>query len=100
HASVWTGNVFLAGSSQARFAGEDAPVIALQRYAADGTLDTSFGDGGSVRLDVLAPAVTALGDKAYSVVIDQQGRILVGGTTDGQTPELEDYLLVRYKVDL
>src|SRR3989440_9130487 len=93
------GNIILAGSSLARFNGEDAPVIALQRYTATGNLDVTFGTAGSVRLDVPAPDVTALGDKAYAVVVDEKGKILVGGTTDGPIPSSDDFVLLRFKSD-
>ena len=51
---------------------QDGP--ALVRYNADGSLDDTFGEGGRVRLDV-APGH----DFVTQVLIDDAGRILVGG---------------------
>src|SRR5205085_10978653 len=94
-----SGDIILAGSSLARFNHEDAPVIALQRYLPTGAIDSSFGVGGSVRFDVVAPNVTVLGDKAYSVVVDQAGRILAGGTTDGPVGSSDDFVVLRLNAD-
>jgi uncharacterized delta-60 repeat protein len=59
--------------------------VALTRYNANGTLDTSFGTNGLVTTTVSAKA--GWGGGANGVVIDSQGRILVCGTwTMSQRP--------------
>src|SRR6185436_17470018 len=90
------GNIILAGSSLASFIGDFGTVIGLQRYTADGILDDSFDFDGAVRFDVPTPAVTTLGDKAYSVVINNDGRILVGGMTDGPIANSDTFVLLRF----
>ncbi|MHC4416685.1 MAG: delta-60 repeat domain-containing protein [Planctomycetota bacterium] len=62
--------------------------IALARYHPDGTLDTSFGDGGLV--------VTNLGsyeDQARAVTVQTDGRIVIAGWTGW------GFTLVRYNPD-
>jgi uncharacterized delta-60 repeat protein len=51
--------------------------FALARVNADGTLDTSFGNGGLVTTDFGGT------DVAASIVLAPDGRIVVGGTTFG-----------------
>jgi uncharacterized delta-60 repeat protein len=62
--------------------------FAVARYNADGTLDTSFGSGGTV--------TTAIGTSAFasSVVIDQQGRIVAAG--GGLTGSKQNFAIARY----
>jgi len=64
---------------------EDAS--ALARYHPDGTLDTSFGNGGIVVVDI-APGH----DFVTQVLIDDNGRILVGGGC-------QHFFLARYRSD-
>ncbi len=68
--------------------------FALARYNADGTLDPSFGSGGKV--------ITAIGqrsDSAYSVTVQADGKILLGGSADTYSGTGDDFVLVRYKAD-
>jgi uncharacterized delta-60 repeat protein len=88
-----SGKIVLAGSSQ--LAGETAPALGIQRYTAGGTPDTGFGDAGLVHYDILSPGVTEFGDRAYSLAIDSEGGILVGGATDGPTASFDDLFLLR-----
>jgi uncharacterized delta-60 repeat protein len=62
--------------------------FALVRYNADGTLDTSFGEGGKVTTDVGSGY-----DEAYSVIQQSDGKLLVGGTAFGL------FALARYNMD-
>jgi uncharacterized delta-60 repeat protein len=48
----------------------------LARYQADGTLDGTFGSGGTVQTDFAGG-----GDIAWAVAIDRSGRIVVAGST-------------------
>jgi uncharacterized delta-60 repeat protein len=75
------GKIVVVGSSSG---GTD---IAVVRYNTDGSLDTGFGGGdGIVITDVNGD------DAAYSVAIQNDQKIVVGGTTDGFTHAV----LLRY----
>jgi uncharacterized delta-60 repeat protein len=75
------GKIVVAGGSSG---GTDVAVV---RYNADGSLDTSFGGGdGIVITDVNGD------DAAFAVAIQNDQKIVVGGTTDGFTSSL----LIRY----
>jgi len=67
--------------------------FAVVRYNADGTLDAGFGTGGKV--------VTPFGpgsDTANTVVLQDDGKILVGGETS-QATSGGDFALARYNAD-
>ncbi|MEX0817747.1 MAG: delta-60 repeat domain-containing protein, partial [Gaiellales bacterium] len=69
--------------------------FALARYHADGTLDTGFGGGDGL-------LTTPLGgdDAGFSVALQSNGLIVVGGNTDSvASPGNGDFALARYKVD-
>ena len=66
--------------------------FALVRYDADGTPDTSFGTGGEVTTEVGSG-----NDRAFSVAIDSDGKIVVAGYSRGSTDD--DFALVRYDAD-
>ncbi len=55
---------------------------AVARYRSDGTLDTSFGSGGSVA-DVLGP--TTAGAEILDLALQPDGRIVVAGTARGNS---------------
>lgn len=79
--------------------GESSPLqgdsdIALVRYNADGSLDTSFGQSGVV--------VTDLGgwESGYSVTVQPDGQIVVvGGRYSGGVYGSYDMVLLRYNAD-
>lgn len=61
------------------------------RYYANGSLDTNFGSGGSV--------VTNFGGNtawAYGVVIQSDGKIVVGGSAKTSPTGLNEFALARY----
>jgi len=64
----------------------------LIRYNPDGSLDTSFGNGGSV-----VTAVGSSSDYAYGVFSQSDGKILVGGYVYGIANC--DFALLRYNSD-
>ncbi|MFO1330163.1 MAG: hypothetical protein U1F56_22635 [Rubrivivax sp.] len=74
--------------------GTDANVLVL-RYRGDGTLDPGFGDAGRT--------VLPLGngtDRAHAVAIQDDGRIVVGGTTlSGTSTSGQDFALMRLMPD-
>ncbi|HET7792802.1 MAG TPA: hypothetical protein VFL64_05405 [Rhizobacter sp.] len=84
------GKILVAGGSVQATSGID---FALLRYNADGSLDTSFGNGGKV--------VTAFGnatDRAQAIALQSDGKIVVGGSTS-QTLSGTDFALARYNAD-
>jgi uncharacterized delta-60 repeat protein len=92
------GRIVVAGGN---FTPDGGPNIAVLRYNADGTLDTTFGNGGIVTTSI----ATGLGSEvALSVALQPDGRIVIGGssfspngpTTGGFT---NDFTLVRYNSD-
>lgn len=62
--------------------------VLVARYNTDGTLDTTFGNGGSVTLDV-----NGNGDVANSVLVQPDGKILVAGTANNGTND--DFFALR-----
>jgi len=81
------GRIVVAG-----YSGFDA-TLAIARYAPDGSLDATFGDGGRV-----AGSVPGRG---YAVAVQPDGAILVGGEavrTDSAT-DFSDLLLARFQPD-
>ncbi|MAU95013.1 MAG: hypothetical protein CMP81_03845, partial [Fulvimarina sp.] len=73
------GDIVVAGAQGTNFA--------LVRYNSDGSLDTSFGNGGIVVTDLGAS------DTAYSVTVTSNGQLLVAGGSGG------DFAVVRYNAD-
>jgi uncharacterized delta-60 repeat protein len=51
----------------------------VARYNANGTLDTTFGDGGD---GITTLNIGSQFDTAYTIALDSQGRILLAGVTD------------------
>ena len=66
--------------------------FALARYNSDGSLDTSFGDSGTVTTDI--------DDREFAnrVVLQPDGKIIVGGTSGDSSP-IQDIALARYNSD-
>ena len=80
------GKIVVAGGS---YNGTDTDV-AVVRYNADGSLDTTFDFDGKV--------TTATGtdwDDASSVALQSDGKILVAGWTSNATDQ--DFVVLRYK---
>jgi uncharacterized delta-60 repeat protein len=65
----------------------------VTRFNSDGTPDVSFGSGSGA---VSTPIVGSSG--AFTVTVQPDGRILVGGTADSGNPSV-DFALVRYNTD-
>lgn len=86
------GKVITVGYTTTSAGGTD---IAVMRHLRDGTLDTAFGNGGKV--------VTAIGagraaDQAHAVAVQDDGKIVVAGSTATGGADL-DFALVRYRPD-
>ncbi|MGW1767526.1 calcium-binding protein [Streptomyces sp. NPDC002073] len=78
------GAVVAAGSTDTGFA--------LARFTSGGAPDPAFGTGG--RVTTVWPLSTAV---AYDMTLQQDGRILVGGTADDpDSQEASDFALARY----
>ena len=68
--------------------------IALARYNSNGTLDTSFGTGGEVTTSI-SPSY----DQAFSVAVQQDGKIVVAGRTVTLSDGNFHSALARYNSD-
>lgn len=86
------GKVVTVGRTATVAGGTD---IAIVRHGRDGTLDTSFGNGGKV-ITAIAPGRGA--DEARAVLVQPDGKIVVGGYTDATGTD-KDFLVVRYHSD-
>jgi uncharacterized delta-60 repeat protein len=71
-----------------------SPAFTLARYNSDGTLDSSFGQGGVV----FTPIGVWDQAQASSIAIQGDGKIIVGGFT-GLAPFSGDFALARYNSD-
>lgn len=84
------GKIILVGYSEVR-AGTDGRDFAVARFKADGSLDTTFGDGGKVTTDFFG-----LYDAAAAVALQPDGKIIAAGSTVNTS---EQFALARYNVD-
>ncbi|MDQ3801556.1 MAG: hypothetical protein M3384_19210 [Acidobacteriota bacterium] len=89
------GKIVVAGSGSVDAAGL-SDFVAV-RYNPDGTKDTTFDGDGVATFDVTLNNVSA-GDTAYSIDIQPDGKILLGGTTGG-SGTFADAALVRCNPD-
>jgi uncharacterized delta-60 repeat protein len=67
--------------------------VVLVRYESDGSVDPSFGSGGTVVTDIAGRQ-----DRAVAAAVQPDGRIVVVGTTRGSTSD-SDLLALRYEPD-
>jgi uncharacterized delta-60 repeat protein len=67
--------------------------FALTRYNRDGSLDTTFGDGGKV-----TTIFSSGDDTAGAVALQHDGKIVVAGVTNSGGPDI-DFALARYNRD-
>jgi uncharacterized delta-60 repeat protein len=69
--------------------------FALVRYNADGSFDTSFGNGGSVETSFSAGT-----DSATAVLVQPDGKIVAAGASDDAAgTNALDFALARYNID-
>jgi uncharacterized delta-60 repeat protein len=80
------GKIVATGSAGSGFELPRDSDFAVVRYNSDGSLDTSFGDAGTVITDVD-------GGYARSIALQVDGKIAIAGGLDG------DYAIVRYNND-
>jgi len=83
------GKIIVAGSSQTGRSFD----FALARYESNGTLDSTFGSGGKVTLDLFGRE-----DEALAVALQTDGKILAAGYGGG-AGQLEDFALARFNPD-
>jgi uncharacterized delta-60 repeat protein len=83
------GKLVAAGYSEIN----DANVITLVRYNANGTLDKSFSRNGKV-----TTAIGSIDDRAFKVIQLPEGKLLVAGYTQTGDDDA-DFVLVRYNSD-
>jgi uncharacterized delta-60 repeat protein len=83
------GKIVVVGFSNSVSTGND---FAVARYNTDGTLDTTFDSDGKLTTEV--DEGSGAGDQGRSVVIQSDGKIVVGGVTGGGLNE--DFAVVRY----
>lgn len=84
----------VAVGSVIRSPGPDGALFAAARYNSDGTLDTSFGTGGTVTTEI-----GPLADAALAVAMQTDGRIVAAGIAYVGTTPHSDFALVRYYQD-
>jgi uncharacterized delta-60 repeat protein len=83
------GSIVLAGSADQ----DPLPTaFALARYKPDGSLDSTFGNGGRITTSFSNDA------EANSLVIQLDGKIVTAGVADGVTGN-KDFAIARYKTD-
>lgn len=86
------GKVVTVGRTATAAGGTD---IAIVRHGRDGTLDATFGNGGKV-ITAIAPGRGA--DEARAVLVQPDGKIVVGGYSDASGTD-KDFLVVRYNAN-
>ncbi len=75
-------------------ADENTTDFALARYYSDGTLDTDFGNGGTVTTNFSYDEENGnSSDYACAAAVQSDGKIVVAGSSDG------DFALARYNAD-
>jgi uncharacterized delta-60 repeat protein len=84
------GKIVAAGGSTQP---QSSSTVALARYNADGSLDSTFGSNGTVRTNV-----GIFGSHAESVALQTDGKIVVGGESE-QAGNLLPFTLLRYNSD-
>ena len=81
------GRIVVAGASAPPLGATD---FALVRYRQDGSMDTSFGDGGSV----VAPLD---GSYAFGLAIQRDGKLVVAGNSVGTSGEGGEFAVARFR---
>lgn len=92
-------SVVLQADGKIVIAGYDNPFdpdfdFAVARYNADGSLDSSFGNGGKVITDFDSGS-----DSITSAIVQNDGKILVAGCNTNTLNASSDFALVRYNTD-
>jgi uncharacterized delta-60 repeat protein len=83
------GKIVVAGGSN----GGGSSTFAVARYETDGSLDASFGFGGTV---YTAVAATSTEELATAMVLQKDGNIIVGGYSNEGMGTPTEFVLARY----
>ena len=75
------GKIVWAGSAAVTVEGSQSTVWEVARFNANGTLDASFGTGGVVTTELFAPASINDEEIPTAIVVQPDGKIVVGGVT-------------------
>lgn len=89
--AVQSDGKIIAGGSANSGEGDEA---ALVRYNTNGSLDTTFGSGGKVKIDILP----FRSDSFKSIILQADGKITAVGTS-GSFPLNSSFALVRFNSD-
>jgi uncharacterized delta-60 repeat protein len=89
-----SGRILLAGYTNANPSVPDAATVL--RYTANGALDTSFGSGGKL-ITTLRVYVSA--DHSVGIVLQPDGRIVLGSTTIDPATSTGDFVTARFNAD-
>jgi uncharacterized delta-60 repeat protein len=91
------GKIVAAGERSLAFTGGD---FAVMRFNADGKLDTSFDGDGKQAIDFSSGLSEELPDEAQRVVVQPDGKIVVGGTALHGPPGFQrGFALARLNMD-
>lgn len=71
----------------------------ITRFFADGTIDTSFGVNGVISTDIPALGVSHWDNWATDIVIQSDGKFIVGGGVWTRAASYESITLARYNAD-
>jgi uncharacterized delta-60 repeat protein len=92
------GKIVVAGPAES--ADGTVSEFAVARFNADGTLDKSFGTGGKVTTNFVGVKAGGVSNPADSVLIQADGKILVGGMASGCARRCPaQSALARYNAD-
>ncbi len=89
------GKIIVAGSSWYNNGVKSGYEFALVRFNSNGTVDNTFGTGGTVKTPINGGDST--GDYGNSVVIQQDGKILVAGISGGSKGDA--FAIARFNTD-
>ena len=87
------GKIVLAGSATDS---QGLPMLAVTRFNADGSPDTSFGSGGKVALQLGAGSFPSSG--ANAVALQSNGKIVVAGSASDSSG-IQEFLVARFNAD-
>jgi uncharacterized delta-60 repeat protein len=87
--------VVIQGDGKIVLAGGSDSDIAVARYNTDGSLDSSFGGGGEVTTNFSS----SISSRAYALVGQPDGKVIVAGIADNHTARDDDFAVVRYNND-
>lgn len=92
------GQLLVGGNAVRPFGYGDDVDFALVRYRPDGTLDETFSGDGKV---MASPGSYPNGiwEKAWSLALDSDGSIVIGGNTEDESIFQTDFALKRYASD-